>query len=113
MTAVWQLFLRKTMKVKEKIPEERCSTIRQEIVAYLEYDELTVGDLSKKIGKSEKELYGHLEHLLQSKALAIVPAECLKCGYVFEGRGKVKKPGKCPNCKGTYIQPPLFTAEKS
>lgn len=98
------------MKTQEKIPEERNVTIRQEVLQLLEYDELTVGELSKKIGKSEKELYDHLEHLVGFKSLVIIPAECLKCGYVFEKREKVKKPGKCPQCKNTYIKQPMFTS---
>ena len=98
------------MKTRERIPEERHVTIRQEIVMLLADAELTVGELSKKIGKSEKELYDHLEHLLQAQALDIIPAECQKCGFSFAVRRKVKKPGRCPQCKGTYIKSPMFTA---
>ncbi len=98
------------MKAQEKIPEERNVTIRQEVLKLLaEYGELTVGELSKEIGKSEKELYNDLEHLLKSKSLEIIPAECLKCGFIFEKREKVKKPGKCPKCKNTFIKNPMFT----
>ncbi|MEH6575692.1 MAG: ArsR family transcriptional regulator [Amphritea sp.] len=97
------------MKNKEKIPEERNETIRQEILRFLEGSELTIGELSKQIGKSESELYDHLEHLLGFKSLRIIPAECLKCGYVFGNREKTKKPGKCPKCRGTYIEEPRFT----
>ncbi len=100
------------MKNKEKIPEERNETIRQEILRLLECSELTIGELSKEIGKSEKELYDHLEHLLGFKTLVIIPAECLKCGYIFEKRKKTKKPSKCPKCRGTYIKEPMFTAAK-
>jgi predicted Zn-ribbon and HTH transcriptional regulator len=100
------------MKKREKVPEERQVTIRQEILRILENDQLTVGDVSGIIGKSEKELYDHLQHLLVSGSLQIIPAECLKCGYVFENRKKVKKPGKCPECKRTYIKKPMFTVAK-
>jgi predicted Zn-ribbon and HTH transcriptional regulator len=101
------------MKTKETIPEERDVTIRQEIIDLLGESKLTVNELSKEIGKSEKELYNHLEHLLRSKSLVIIPAECLKCGYIFEKRAKIKKPGKCPKCKNTYIKQPIFTATRS
>ena len=101
------------MKKRERVPEERHIAIRQEILRILEDDKLTVGNLSMMIGKAEKELYDHLEHLLGSKSLVIIPAECLKCGYVFANRKKVKKPGKCPDCKGTYIKKPMFTAAKT
>ncbi len=95
--------------MKEKVPEERIETLRQEILALLENRELSIGDLSKAIGKSEKELYGHIENLSIYKSLKIISAECVKCGFVFEGRYRAKKPGKCPKCKGTRIDPPLFT----
>jgi len=101
---------RDAMKRRERFPEERHLTIRQAIVGLLAEGDLEVGELSRAIGKSEKELYDHLEHLLRAKALAIVPAECLHCGYRFEKRDKVKKPGKCPRCKGTHLRPPLFRA---
>ena len=100
------------MKNKEKIPEERNETIRQEILRLLECSELTIGELSKEIGQSEKELYDHLEHLLGFKSLVLIPAVCLKCGYIFEKREKIKKPGKCPKCRGTYIEAPMFTIAK-
>lgn len=100
------------MKVRETIPEERRLTIRQEIVRLIGEGDLEVGDLSKAVGKSEKELYDHLEHLFRAKALLIVPAECLHCGYLFSKREKVKKPGKCPQCKGTHIKQPMFRARK-
>lgn len=98
--------------MREKIPEERRMTIRAEILSLVEGDELSVGDLSKAIGKPEKELYDHLEHLLRTKSLDIIPAKCLKCGYLFTKREKVKKPGKCPHCRGTHISQPLFAASQ-
>ena len=101
------------MKNPEKIPEERHLTIRQEIMRLLDESDLTVGGLSKAIGKSEKELYDHLEHLLRAKLLVIIPAECLQCGYPFAKRQRVKKPGRCPQCKGTHLSQPLFAAPQS
>ena len=100
------------MKSDEQIPEERSVTIRQGILSLLEYGEMTVGEFSRAIGQSEKELYVHLEHLLKSKSLLIIPAECLSCGFVFKKREKVKKPGKCPICRKTYIQQPMFAVVK-
>ena len=97
---------------QKSIPEERKSTIRQDILKHLEFGEHSVSELSQSIGKSEKELYNHLEHLLNSKSIKIVPAECRKCGYVFENRDRVKKPSRCPECKGTYIEQPFFKLTK-
>ncbi|TQV84653.1 ArsR family transcriptional regulator [Exilibacterium tricleocarpae] len=99
------------MADREKAPPERRETLRQEIVNLLGGRELTIGELSKQMGKSEAELYDHLESLKKYKSLQVIPAQCLKCGYVFESRHRVKKPGKCPQCKSTRIDPPMFSCE--
>ena len=97
---------------QKSIPEERKITIRQNMLKHLKFGELSVSELSQSIGKSEKELYSHLEHLLNSKSIKIIPAECRICGYIFENRDRVKKPSKCPKCKGTYIVQPFFRITK-
>lgn len=95
--------------MNEKIPEERTETVRKELISLLEGSKHTIGSLSKLVRKSEKEIVDHLSHIKKSKNLIIDPAECIKCGYVFKNRIKIKKPSKCPNCKGTYIDDPLFS----
>jgi len=75
----------------------------------LSNQELTIGALSKVVKQSEKALYDHLEALHKHGNLIIVAAECRKCGYVFQERNRVRKPGKCPKCKSTWIDEPLFT----
>lgn len=97
------------MKKPETIPEERDETIRKELIRLLEGRELPVGVLSKEVRESEKAIYEHLEQIKKSGALQIIPAECRSCGFTFDARGRVKKPGKCPHCKGTFIEEPLFT----
>ena len=72
---------------------------------------LTIRELSKLAGLSEEQVEGHLEHLTKSvkaegKRLVIEPAECLSCGYVFEGRTRFRKPSRCPECKKSHISPP-------
>ena len=95
--------------MKEIIPQERHETIRRELMRLLEDGELSVSALSKEIRLSEKEILYHLEQLRLSGALIIIPAECRDCGYVFVKRERVGKPGKCPKCKGTHIEQPLFS----
>jgi hypothetical protein len=104
--------IRSTRK-KEIIPEERCATIRRELVQLLEGRQLPVSVLSKEIRKPEKELYDHLDHLQRSGILVIIPAECGDCGYIFKHRARPRKPGKCPRCRGTHIEPPLFSISLS
>lgn len=95
--------------MKEIVPRERHETIRREIIRLLDGNSLPVSVLSKEVRLSEKELYGHLEQVRRSGLLVIIPAECDNCGYVFADRDRVKKPGKCPRCRSTHIEPPLFS----
>lgn len=95
---------------KDVAPEERSITIRQEIQQILQQGERSASDLSKMVRKSEKEVYGHLEHLISSGSIKIIPAMCNKCEYTFEERKKSKKPSKCPQCKSTHIEPAMFVS---
>lgn len=90
------------------VPEQRTRTIRQDILENLRIREQTAKDLSKAVRKSEKEVYGHLEHLKKAGEISVIPAKCSDCDYVFEERTKVKKPTRCPRCKSTAIEPPKF-----
>lgn len=89
-------------------------TIRQQLIEILKQEELSAIDLSQAVGIGEKEVYGHLPHIARSmasqgKRLQVTPSRCLKCGYVFEDRSRFTRPGKCPKCRETYLQRPLFT----
>ena len=77
----------------------------------------TAKDISGEVGISVKEVFDHLEHIQKSLsrgeyALVITPSECKKCGFVFRKREKLKRPGKCPVCRGESIQEPLFSLRK-
>ena len=98
------------------IPMEMHDTVRREITAALEQGERSARDFSREVGISEKEVYSHLEHIRKSMSaagrhLAVTPAECRKCGFVFSKRERLKKPGKCPACRGESIHEPLFSIE--
>lgn len=97
------------MKKKEIIPRERNTTVRQELVHLLAGRCLPVSVLSREIRLSEKEIYSHLEQMQRTGILNITPARCAGCGYIFTKRDRLKKPGKCPQCKGTHIEQPLFS----
>lgn len=95
------------------VPEERSDTLRREIMAVLEGPPLSAKDISGQVRLSEKEVYGHLQHIqktLNKKDchLILTPAECIRCGFVFRKRERLKKPGRCPVCKGELIREPLF-----
>ena len=105
------------MKNKEPfVPAEQHDTLRHGIVSLLDGDELTAREISEALGICEKEVYGHLEHIRLHKRdlhLLITPAVCRKCGFVFRKRERLKKPGRCPVCRGELISEPLFSIEKS
>jgi predicted Zn-ribbon and HTH transcriptional regulator len=50
----------------------------------------------------------HMRHSVKPRKLVMKPAQCRKCGFVFEERSRVKKPGKCPKCRSEWIMAPLF-----
>ena len=105
----------KKRKPKEPpVPAERHDTIRHEIIAALKDRTLSAKDISADVHISEKDVYDHLEHIGRSthatgRHLIVIPAECLKCGFVFKKRERMKKPGRCPVCKEEKIQEPLFS----
>lgn len=99
------------------IPVERHETIRQEIISVIDGQIFSAKEISGRVGASEKEVYEHLEHIqrtINKKNLQfiITPSECMKCGFVFRKRDRLKKPGKCPICHAEKIQEPLFSIER-
>jgi transcriptional regulator len=73
----------------------------------------TARELSVELSLQEREVYQHLEHLELSlthgaQRLEVEPSRCLACGYTFEDRVRLKKPGRCPQCRATRIAPPRF-----
>jgi len=88
-------------------------TIRQGIISLLSEQELDARDLSQELGLKEKEIYEHLVHVERSVAASrgrfvITPSLCLLCGYVFEDRRRLTRPGRCPQCRRSKIQNPSF-----
>jgi len=115
-TSITVRFYRRFMKKKSKkpfIPAERKDTLRQGIISILEGNTLSAREISTAIGISEKDVYEHLEHIhrtinRQDRYLSVSPSECKKCGFVFKKRERLKKPGRCPACKGESIYEPVF-----
>ena len=94
-------------------PVKPMQTVRQQITEFLTNGELDARELSQELGIKEKEVVEHLSHIartlaVQGKKLAIRPAECLLCGYVFEKRQRFTRPGRCPRCKKSHLQSPVF-----
>jgi hypothetical protein len=101
---------------KPFVPHERCETIRHNIISVLRGHTLTAKDISREVMISEREVYDHLEHIQKTmnkkkQSLILIPASCRKCGFEFRKRDRLKKPGKCPVCRSSFITDPLFSFE--
>ncbi|TET11182.1 transcriptional regulator [Candidatus Aerophobetes bacterium] len=88
-------------------------TVRQRMIDLLSKREMSARELSQEIGIREKEVYDHLSHITRSaaaqrKKLIIQPCRCLVCGYVFENRKRFTPPGRCPRCKKSHLQRPMY-----
>lgn len=71
--------------------------------------ELNDLEISHAVSIGEKEVPGHLEHIIRTLAkgsmkLHIAPYTCLSCGYSFKDRKRLQRPGRCPRCKGSHIK---------
>ena len=88
-------------------------TLRQQIVSLLAESEMSAAELAAAVRIREKEVSEHLAHIARSlsaagRKLVMRPSTCRKCGYEFSNRSRFTKPGRCPHCKSTYIEEPLF-----
>ena len=94
--------------------EKHSQTLRQLIIALLDEKEMTARELSQAVGIREREVYDHLSHIARSvaakrkKRLTILPFRCLSCGYLFEERKRFTRPSRCPRCKKTRLQIPVY-----
>ena len=92
---------------------DRHQTVRQQITDLLRNEDLTVRDLSQAVSIPEKDVFGHLAHIdrslkSQGKKLTGRPYICLDCGFEFDQRKKYTRPGRCPQCKNSHLQPAVY-----
>jgi len=76
----------------------------------------SVSELAYLLDAAPKDVEGDLHHFLKSLKhmpyhAVIEPATCRHCGFVFH-HDKLRKPGKCPQCKGTWISEPRISIEE-
>jgi predicted Zn-ribbon and HTH transcriptional regulator len=88
-------------------------TLRQRMIALLGEGEMTAKDLSQALGIREREVFDHLAHISRTVAaqkgkLTVLPIRCLSCGYVFEERKRFTRPSRCPRCRKSHIEAPVF-----
>ncbi|MHB8844519.1 MAG: transcriptional regulator [Nitrospirota bacterium] len=104
-------------KESPRAPAAASDTVRRLIMTELEEGPLSARDISGLVGIPEKEVAGHLEHIRQSLhraggRLVVQPAECSKCGFVFDKRERLTRPSRCPVCKGESLHAPLFSLSR-
>lgn len=107
------------MKEKQPfVPSERSDTVRQSILALLRRSEATALEISEEVGIQARDVYGHLHHIQHSlhregDSLIVQPAECRGCGFVFVKRDRLRRPGRCPVCRGESISQPRYSVVQS
>jgi predicted Zn-ribbon and HTH transcriptional regulator len=104
--------------MKERGPGARGETARGALRRALREGPATARDLSVAVGIREKDVAEHLAHLARSLAhegerLVVEPASCIACGYRFSERSRLSRPGACPRCRSTRIDPPVFRVERA
>ena len=90
---------------------------RRQLLEILQTRPFTLWELAREFECTPKEIEEDLQHLRRSLVhqkcrLLIEPARCRHCGFVFS-KEKMKKPGKCPKCKHTWILDPKVWVEPS
>ena len=83
---------------------------RKDLIPLLLERGWSVAELAEFLEVHPKDMESDLEHLLRSLKhepyrVELEKAHCRKCGFAF-GTEKLRKPGKCPGCHGTWIEPP-------
>lgn len=86
---------------------------RKNLIPLLLDRPMTVTEISRFADQPGKDTVEDLQHLLQSikhteYKPVIEAATCKKCGFEF-GPDKLRKPSKCPQCKGTWVTEPRIS----
>ncbi len=89
---------------------------RKDLIPILLGQPRSVAELARLLDEAPKDLEQDLHHLLKSLRrmpyrAVIEPAKCRRCGFVYS-HDKLRKPGKCPLCKSTWISEPRIGIEQ-
>ena len=91
-------------------------TLRQQIIDLLGQGAMTALEISRAVRTPEKDVYRHLTHIQktvagQRRKLSFTPCTCLACGFTFTDRRRLTKPGRCPRCRESRVDHPVFRIE--
>lgn len=91
-------------------------TLRQQIIDLLRQQAMTALDISGSVRIPEKDVLRHLAHIRRTVAaqggkLAVAPCTCQACGYTFTDRRRLTRPGRCPRCRESRVDHPVFRIE--
>ena len=92
-------------------------THRQQIIDLLRREAMTALEISQAVRVSEKDVYRHLTHIQktvagQRRKMSFTPCTCLACGFTFTDRRRLTRPGRCPRCRESRIDHPVFRIEE-
>jgi predicted Zn-ribbon and HTH transcriptional regulator len=90
-------------------------TFRKALLDILSAQPRSVSSIARELGMKRADVEEDLQHAIRSARAAlrhgsgpaarrviIEPARCRSCGFTF-GEDKLSKPGKCPQCRGTWL----------
>lgn len=85
-------------------------TLRQTMISLMEQGPQSAQGLASALLLTTRQVEEHLPHLKRSlgQRLAVTPARCRACGYVFAGRARLDAPGRCPRCRQELVEGPWF-----
>ena len=82
-------------------------TFRQDLLQILSAHPRSVSSIARELRLKRGDVEEDLRHMIRSARAAghrviVEPARCRACGFTF-GEDKLSKPGKCPQCRGTWL----------
>ncbi len=98
---------------------EQMETRREQIIKILRNSSnfLSAEQIARSLDiKDVKLIYSDIQHIAKTirslsggrEIIVMDPPRCRKCGFVFKNTKHLGKPGKCPKCKSTWIEPARF-----
>ena len=88
-------------------PSNQPMTFRRDLMKILTVRPRSVSSLARQLELKRAYVEDDLRHMIRSARAAghevvVEPARCRSCGFTF-GEEKLSKPGKCPQCRSTWL----------